>query len=193
MKKAKRPTSNAEHRGVKAVRSERMKKTEHRTSNIEHRTPKAAMANEGWTLHEGGGGSRKFDLENRPLEFASGVIDRSEKLPNSRAGNHVSGQILHSGTSPYSNHGEAESAESRDDFIHKLKICLKELRETQRWARLIQRKGWAKNDSTLLFVLSECDELIRIFCSSIQTAQKNALAQKHGLPAVVAYPSPTAG
>ena len=92
-------------------------------------------------LHEDVAGGRKYDLEERLLEFASAVIDLSEKLPNSRAGNHIAGQILRSGTSPYPNHGEAESAESRDDFIHKLKVCLKELRETRRWARLIQTQA----------------------------------------------------
>jgi four helix bundle protein len=165
----------------------------HRTSNIERRTPNTEAVTATWTLHEGKGSSPKYDLENRLLEFASAVIDLSEKLPSSRAGNHVAGQILRSGTSPYANHGEAKSAESRDDFIHKLKLCLKELRETRRWARLIERKSWAKNDSTLLFVLSESDELIRIFCSSIQTAQKNALPQKHQFPDVSRYPAGTAG
>jgi four helix bundle protein len=149
----------------------------HRTSNIEHRTLNET-AEKVWTLHDGEGGDRKFDLENRLLEFASAVIDLSEKLPSSRAGNHVAGQILCSGTSPYPHHGEAESAESREDFIHKLKVCLKELRETRRWARLIQRKSWAKSDPTLLFVLSESDELIRIFVSSIKTTRQNMLAQR---------------
>ncbi|MGD0744473.1 MAG: four helix bundle protein [Verrucomicrobiota bacterium] len=112
------------------------------------------------------------------LEFAFAVIDLSEGLPNTRAGNHIAGQMLRSGTSPYPNHGEAEDAESRDDFIHKLKVCLKELRETRRWARLIKRKGWGKDEPTLPFVLCESDELIRIFFSSIQTAKKNALAER---------------
>ena len=127
---------------------------------------------------EGGGQNRKFDLEERLLEFASAIIDISENLPDSRAGNHVAGQILRSGTSPYPNHGEAEDAESREDFIHKLKICLKELRETRRWARLIKRKGWAKDETTLIFILSEADELIRIFFSSIQTAKRNLLNER---------------
>src|SRR5216683_3824068 len=118
---------------------------------------------------------RTYDLEERLLEFAAVVIDVSEKLPNSRAGNHIAGQLLRSGTSPYGNHGEAQAPESMDDFIHKLKICLKELRETRRWARLIQRKHWTQEDSTLLFVLSESDELIRIFMASIKTALQNAL------------------
>jgi four helix bundle protein len=164
----------------------------HRTSNIEHRTLNET-ADKVWMLHDGEAGSRKFDLENRLLEFASAVIDLTEKLPSSRAGNHIAGQILRSGTSPYPNHGEAESAESRDDFIHKLKICLKELRETRRWARLIQRKGWAKDDPMLRFTLSESDELIHIFMSSIRTAQQNALKQKRRRPDLTQYPSGEAG
>jgi len=167
-----------------------MRKGKHRTSNIEHRTLNEADLG-GWMLREGDDRGRKFDLEERLLEFASAVIDLSEKLPPSRAGNHVAGQILRSGTSPYSNHGEAESAESRDDFIHKLKICLKELRETRRWARLIERKHWARDDTTLNFVLSESEELIRIFMSSIRTAQLNARKQQRLGP--TRYPSVEAG
>jgi len=154
-----------------------MKKGEHRTSNIQHPTPNE-VATDIWEFNDGHPVDRKFDLEERLLEFATAVIDLSEKLPNSRAGNHVAGQILRSGTSPYPNHGEAEDAESREDFIHKLKICLKELRETRRWARLIKRKGWGRDDPTLPFILSESDELIRIFFSSIQTAKKNALTER---------------
>jgi four helix bundle protein len=162
-----------------------MKKGKHRTSNIEHRTPNE-MGDRAWILREGG---RKFNLENRLLEFASAVIDLSERLPETRAGNHIAGQILRSGTSPFPNHGEAESAESREDFIHKLKICLKELRETRRWARLIQRKHWTQEDSTLLFVLSESDELIRIFMASIRTVLQNALVQKRRTRSTITYPS----
>ena len=161
MKKAKQPTTNIEHP----------------TSREQRAAPDEAVS-EVWELREGEEGKRRFDLEERLLEFASAVIDLSERLPNSRAGNHVAGQILRSGTSPYPNHGEAEDAESRDDFIHKLKVCLKELRETRRWARLVRRKGWAADDPTLVFVLGEAEELIRIFYSSIQTAKRNALAEK---------------
>jgi len=149
----------------------------HPASNIQHPTPNNGAGDAVWAFHDGDK-HRKFDLEERLLEFASAVIDLSEKLPDSRAGNHVAGQILRSGTSPYPNHGEAEDAESREDFIHKLKICLKELRETRRWARLIKRKGWAKAETTLIFILGEADELIRIFFSSIQTARRNALNER---------------
>lgn len=161
-----------------------MKKAKHPTANIQHPTlnAQAALPDEVaadiWELHEGEAGKRRFNLEERLLEFASAVIDLSEKLPDTRAGSHVAGQLLRSGTSPYPNHGEAEDAESRDDFIHKLKICLKELRETRRWARLIRRKGWAISEPTLAYVLSEADELVRIFFSSVQTARRNALTEK---------------
>jgi four helix bundle protein len=139
-----------------------MKRGKHSTFNNQHSTPKAAQADV-WEFHDGNAGKRQFDLEDRLLEFASAVIDLSESLPATRAGNHVAAQILRSGTSPYPNHGEAEAAESREDFIHKLKICLKELRETRRWARLVKRKAWVKDETTLLFVLGEAEELIRIF------------------------------
>jgi four helix bundle protein len=179
---------------------------QHPTSNIEHpmadsQTPRStgesttagAEGSECWELREGEVGKRKFDLEERLLEFASAVIDLSKKLPNSRSGNHIAGQLLRAGTSPYPNHGEAEEAESRDDFIHKLKICLKELRETLRWARLVRRKAWAREDATLAFVLAEADELVRIFYSSIQTAKRNALAEKRPSPRHDHYQPPTTG
>ena len=133
-------------------------------------------------FNEGDGQGRKFDLEDRLLEFASAIIDLSESLPNSRAANHIAGQVLRSGTAPYPYHGEAEDAESRDDFIHKLIICLKELRETRRWARLVKRRRWAKDETSLLFVLSEVEELIRIFYLSIQTAKRNNLSERRRPP-----------
>ncbi len=169
-----------------------MKKGKGSTFNIQRSTPKELEA-VAWEFNEGAGGNRKFDLEDRLLEFASAVIDLSESLPATRAGNHVAGQVLRSGTSPYPNHGEAEAAESREDFIHKLKICLKELRETRRWARLVKRKAWVKNDATLLFVLGECDELIRILHSSIQTAKRDAEAAARKPTQPARYPSGNAG
>jgi four helix bundle protein len=122
---------------------------------------------------------REFDLEERMLEFASVVIDVTEKLPNTRAGNHIANQFLRAGTSPYGNHGEAESAESAEDFIHKMKICLKELRETHRWARLVERKCWLANDRQMGLVLAEGDQLIRIFKASVRTAERNRLMRSH--------------
>jgi four helix bundle protein len=115
-------------------------------------------------------GERKFDLEERLLEFAALIIRLVESLPKTRAGNHISGQLLRSGTAPLPNHGEAEAAESSDDFIHKLRICLKELRETKRWLRLIERVPLTADE--LPAALNESDELIRIFVASIRTAMR---------------------
>jgi four helix bundle protein len=83
---------------------------------------------------------RNYDLQERLIEFAVRALNVVESLPNSRVGNHVAGQLLRSGTSPAPNYGEAQSAESRKDFIHKMKVALKELRETLVWLLIIQRK-----------------------------------------------------
>jgi four helix bundle protein len=71
----------------------------------------------------------KFELEDRLVDFAVLIIDIVDNLPNTKAGNHLAGQLVRSGTSPALNYGEAQSGESRKDFIHKIKIVLKELRE----------------------------------------------------------------
>ncbi|MFH0953043.1 MAG: four helix bundle protein [Verrucomicrobiota bacterium] len=115
---------------------------------------------------------RKFDLEERLLEYAARIIRLVEALPSTRAGNHVANQLLRSGTSPLPNHGEAQAAESRSDFIHKIKVCLKELRESYRWLRLCKRVPLLKPVSRLDGLLTETDELIAIFVSSIKTARK---------------------
>jgi len=115
----------------------------------------------------------KFNLEERLLEFAARIIRVSESMKRSRAGNHIADQLLRSGTSPFGHHGKAEGAESRDDFIHKLKVCYKELRESRRWLRLVQKAELIARPALLEGLLSEADELVRIFASSIRTAQRN--------------------
>ena len=112
-----------------------------------------------------------FDLEERLLEYAAEIIRLVESLPQTRAGNHVAGQLLRSGTSPLPNHGEAQAAESRNDFIHKLSVCLKELKETRRWLRLTTRVPLVKPVDKARSVLEETEELIRIFAASIRTAK----------------------
>jgi len=84
---------------------------------------------------------RKYDLEERLIDFASDIIDVGEALPKTFAGNHLGGQLIRSGTSPALHYGEAQGAESRNDFIHKMKVCLKGLRETLNCLRLINRKN----------------------------------------------------
>ena len=66
-----------------------------------------------------------YDLEDRFVEFASRIVDVVESLPNTRAGNYIAGQLIRCGFAPALLYGEAQSAESRDDFIHKMKIILK--------------------------------------------------------------------
>ena len=117
-----------------------------------------------------------YDLEERLLRFAARIIRLVEELPKTRAGNHVAGQLLRSGTSPLPNHGEAQAAESQRDFVHKFKICLKELRETRRWLRLIKEVPLLKDEGTVIETIGETEELIRIFFTSIRTAEKGRRA-----------------
>lgn len=118
--------------------------------------------------------AREFDLEDRLIDFAVRIMNIVDSLPKSRNGNHVAGQILRSGTSPAPNYGEAQSAESRKDFIHKMKISLKELRETHIWLRICQRKPLIEPPTRLDPIIAECDELISIFVASIKTARSNS-------------------
>ena len=116
-----------------------------------------------------------YDLEERLLEYSVRIIKIVGYLPNTRTIGHVAGQWLRSGTSPYPNHGEAQAAESPKDFIHKLRISLKELRETQRWLKLIQRAPLIKKPELLNDILEETEELIRIFVASIKTSEKKPI------------------
>ena len=115
----------------------------------------------------------KYDLEERLLEFAVRVIHVTESMHRSSAGVYVADQLLRSGTSPFGHHGEAEGAESRDDFIHKLKVCYKELREARRWLRLVQRTPLVAKPELLGEILTEAGELVLIFAASIRTAEAN--------------------
>jgi four helix bundle protein len=115
----------------------------------------------------------KYDLEERLLEFAVRIIRVTEAMIRSRAGTYVADQLLRAGTSPYGHHGEVEGAESRDDFIHKLKVCYKELREARRWLRLVRRTPLVKNPESIEEILGESEQLVRIFSASIRTAQTN--------------------
>lgn len=117
--------------------------------------------------------SHAYDLEERLLEYTVRIIRIVEELPHTRAGNHIAGQLLRAGTSPYPNHGEAQAAESRKDFIHKIRISLKELRETFRWLRLVRRVPLVKPAEAVDELIRETEELIRIFVASVRTAMKN--------------------
>jgi four helix bundle protein len=120
----------------------------------------------------------KIELEERLVEFAVLIIEIINELPSSKAGNHISGQLLRSGTSPSLNYAESRSAESLKDFIHKLQIALKELRESHVCLRIIDKSKLHENETKISTVLKECDELISIFVKSVQTAHKRKLNQK---------------
>src|SRR6266568_3556747 len=149
-----------------------------KTPNVQRPTPNIEF--ERWRITEvfdGKYASKSksvYDLEDRLLEFAANIVELTESLPNTRAGNHIAGQLLRCGPSSLSNHGEVEAAESRRDFLHKLRICLKELRETKRWLRLVGRVKKLGSPANLVTCLNEVEELIPIFMASIRTAQKNA-------------------
>jgi four helix bundle protein len=115
----------------------------------------------------------KSDLEERLIKFAVLIIAIAESTPNTRSANHLSGQLLRSGTSPALNYGEAQSAESRNDFVHKIKIVLKELRETFVCLLIIYRSNFFKAEDEIQSAIKEADELIAIFVKSAQTAMKN--------------------
>ncbi|MDD4016530.1 MAG: four helix bundle protein [Kiritimatiellae bacterium] len=115
----------------------------------------------------------KFDLEERLIEFAVRIIKVAGSLPNTLAGQHIAEQILRSGTSSAANYGEAQGAESRADFVHKIRIALKELRETKVWLRIIVRAGLISSADCLQSLLKENDEVISILFKSVETARKN--------------------
>lgn len=116
--------------------------------------------------------SNKFDLEERLIRFSLMGIEVAEKLPSSYLGNHLSKQLTRSCTSPAFQYAEACDAESRNDFIHKLKIGVKELRETLVSLKIIHRKPLL-NSELINPVIRECNELISILTTSIKTARKN--------------------
>ena len=121
---------------------------------------------------------RKYDLEDRLIDFAVLIIRITENLFNTKAGNYIGGQLVRSGTSPALHYGEAQSAESRNDFIHKLKILLKELRESRSAMKIIKNAPLAENMELIEKGLLECNELISIFVKSIETAKKNLENEK---------------
>jgi four helix bundle protein len=121
--------------------------------------------------------SKKYDLEDRLVEFTCRMIDVVEALPNTRTGNYIAGQLIRSCHSPAFNYGEAQAAESRNDFILKLGIVLKELKECRIALKVIIRKELIKPVSKLDGIYKETEELIAIIGKSIKTALNNKSAK----------------
>src|SRR5262245_1100551 len=111
----------------------------------------------------------RYDLEDRLIAFAAQVCALTREFPSTAVGKHVSSQISRCATSPFANYGEAQAAESRQDFIHKLKICLKELRETNAWLKFAARMQYAPRNRESAH--KECNELISILVASIKTVR----------------------
>jgi len=115
---------------------------------------------------------KEYSLEERLTNFAVNCIHVAESLPNSFAGNHLAGQLTRSGSAPALHYGEAQGAESAKDFIHKMKVALKELRETKNCLSIILKLNWNLK-ADIKNAHCESVELIRIFFKSISTAENN--------------------
>ena len=109
------------------------------------------------------------DIEERLIAFAVRIIKLCESMPKTVAGRHLSGQLVRSGTSPAFNYGEARAAESKRDFVHKMRVVHKELNESNINLKLIL-KSELLPEKKLASIMDECDQLCRIINASIQTA-----------------------
>jgi four helix bundle protein len=112
------------------------------------------------------------ELENRLLDFSVNVIRMARGLPHDFAMDHLGKQLIRSASAPLLNYSEAQRAESAKDFVHKMRLCLKELHESYSNLRLLHKLESTNCDGSLI---KECDELIRIFMSSIRTTERNRL------------------
>jgi four helix bundle protein len=121
-------------------------------------------------------------LENRLIDFSVGIVNITKHLDNSMAGQYFGNQVLRSGGSPALHYGEAIGAESTRDFIHKLSIALKELRETYNNLRIIQKSELCVNHALLDSMVVECNELIAILYSTIKSTKRNQQTAQSNSP-----------
>ena len=117
--------------------------------------------------------ARKYDLEERLIDYSCKMIDIVEALPNTRTGSYISGQLIRSCNSPAFNYGEAQAAESVKDFIHKMGVILKELKECRVVLKIIAKKEMISPAEKIEIVSLETEELIAIVGKSISTAKRN--------------------
>ena len=118
-----------------------------------------------------GDAAKANEMEDRLIDFAVRVIKVADALPKTPAGTHIGRQLLRSGTSPAPNYAEARAAESNADFVHKLKIALKELNESCVWLRMLSRAE-LMIESRLSPLIDENQQLCRILNASIKTAKQ---------------------
>ena len=112
------------------------------------------------------------ELAERLLDFAVRIIKLCGELPKTAVGNHIRGQLIKCGTSPGANYEEARGAESTADFLHKLGVVLKELKESRFWLNVILKASLLRPDKVVP-LRDECEELIAIIAKSIFTAKKS--------------------
>jgi four helix bundle protein len=117
---------------------------------------------------------RKFDLEERMLSHAARIVRLDDCLPAGSGAKQIGNQLVRSGTSPYLHHGEVEAAESKADFIHKLKVCLKELRETWRALRLLKAIDACHDGNEIESLIDETHQLIRILWKGLRTVESRS-------------------
>jgi four helix bundle protein len=117
----------------------------------------------------------KFDLDDRLLEFGVRACRVAERLPQSPVARHIGLQLARAATSPAANYAEAQAAESRRDFVHKLRICAKELREARVWLRFIRRMELCPT-APIEPTCDECEQLVAIVSASIRTATGGSAA-----------------
>ena len=120
----------------------------------------------------------RFDLESRLIQFSISIVDIASIIQTKKVGYNLGNQILRAGTSASLNYGEAQSGESRKDFIHKMKIALKELRETHICLKIINGSKHLNSITPLEPIIDENNQLISIFVRSIETAKKNMKKSK---------------
>jgi four helix bundle protein len=114
----------------------------------------------------------KNDLSDRFENWAVEVIKLTAKLSKTYVGRHIGGQLFRAATSAGANYEEACGGESRSDFIHKLQIVFKEMRESLYWLRLIMKSGLL-SETAIAQIYKEGDELTKIVAKSVVTAKKN--------------------
>ncbi len=122
-------------------------------------------------------GKERFDLEDRFVNYTCKMIDVVEALPKTRTGNYIAGQLIRSCHSPTFNYGEVQAAESKNDFIHKMKVVLKELKECRIALKIIKKKELIK-PIKLSNVFKGTEELIAIIAKGISTAKNNQRSNK---------------
>src|SRR5687767_11085412 len=123
-------------------------------------------------------GTKKYDIEDRLVEYSCRMIDVVEALPKTRTGNYIASQLIKSCMSPAFNYGEVQAAESSNDFIHKLGIVLKEIKECRTALKIIRKKELIKPVKRTDGLYKETEELIAIIAKSIGTAEHNRKSSK---------------